>query len=362
MSSMFYIRTIFFALIIGSGSFYSCSSEMQSSLKSVPTAFGTINQIVVVMDQEMWDGNVGDTLRYYYSAAYPVLPQPEPMFDLKHFTPYDLAGDRLRKELRSYLIVGDINNIDSPTAQLITKHLGESKITKARVDTTYNSNVGKDKWAKGQILIYQMGLSSKDLIKNLKRNYPAIKKKINQNDKIKVEASVYLDGESRALQQELKDKLGIGLRVPNDYFLALDNEDVVWLRRETNKASSNIIVKKIPYASQSQLSKDTIKSLRDTIGRRYVSSTVEDSYMRTNDIDLPMLTMSKKVKGQYTLEARGIWEIVNDFMGGAFISYLVHNPSTNELIFIDGFVYAPGEEKREYIQNLEHIFNTIEFQ
>ena len=35
------------------------------------------------------------------------------------------------------------------------------------MDTTYNSNVGKDKWAKGQILIYQMGLSSKDLIKNL---------------------------------------------------------------------------------------------------------------------------------------------------------------------------------------------------
>jgi hypothetical protein len=359
---MFHIRTIIIALFIGSGLFYSCSSEMQSSLKSVPTAFGTVNQIIVVMDQEMWDGSVGDTLRYYYSAAYPVLPQPEPMFDLKHFTPYDLAGDRLRKELRSYLIVGDINDTDSPTAQLIAKHLGETKIAKAQSDTTYNSNVGKDKWAKGQILIYQMGLSTEDLVENLKRNYPAIKKRINQNDRIKVEASVYLDGESKALQQEIKDKLGVKLRVPSDYFLALNNEDVIWLRKETNKASSNIILKKMAYADQSQLSKDTIKSLRDTIGRRYVSSTIEDTYMRTNDFDLPMLTMSKKVRGQYALEARGIWEIVNDFMGGAFISYLVHSPSTNELIFIDGFVYAPGEEKREYIQNLEHIFNTIEFQ
>jgi len=63
----------------------------------------------------------------------------------------------------------------------------------------------------------------------------------------------------------------------------------------------------------------------------------------------------------YTLEARGIWEIVNDFMAGPFMSYLIHNPETNELLFVDGFVYAPGETKRDVMQELEVILATVDF-
>jgi hypothetical protein len=65
------------------------------------------------------------------------------------------------------------------------------------------------------------------------------------------------------------------------------------------------------------------------------------------------------ISGQYALEARGIWEIENDFMGGAFISYLIYNPQKAELLFIDGFLHAPGEEKRNDMQKLEHILRTI---
>lgn len=48
----------------------------------------------------------------------------------------------------------------------------------------------------------------------------------------------------------------------------------------------------------------------------------------------------------------------NDYMGGSFISYLIHNPQKNELLFVDGFVYAPGEDKRNWMQYLEYIMNT----
>jgi hypothetical protein len=48
-------------------------------------------------------------------------------------------------------------------------------------------------------------------------------------------------------------------------------------------------------------------------------------------------------------------------MGGAFVSYLIHNPEKEELLFIDGFVYAPGKEKRNFMQQLEFIISTVEF-
>ena len=54
-------------------------------------------------------------------------------------------------------------------------------------------------------------------------------------------------------------------------------------------------------------------------------------------------------------------DIANDYMGGPFISYLIHNPKKNELLFIDGFMHAPGEEKRDHMQELEHIITSVTF-
>ncbi|MEM9884792.1 MAG: DUF4837 family protein, partial [Bacteroidota bacterium] len=65
----------------------SCTQETRESLTPTPNAYGPRNQLVVVMDDDLWQSDVGDTVRFYYGSAYPVLPQPEPIFDLTHFTP-----------------------------------------------------------------------------------------------------------------------------------------------------------------------------------------------------------------------------------------------------------------------------------
>ncbi len=83
--------------------------------------------------------------------------------------------------------------------------------------------------------------------------------------------------------------------------------------------------------------------------------------MRINDVDLPMFTYVKTINNRYAIEARGIWELENDYMGGPFISYLIHNPDKNELLFLDGFVYAPQEDKRNYVQYLEHLLSNVKF-
>ena len=83
--------------------------------------------------------------------------------------------------------------------------------------------------------------------------------------------------------------------------------------------------------------------------------------MKINDLDLPLITTAITVDKKYTLEARGIWEMENDYMGGPFITYLVHDPNKNELIFLDGFLYAPGQDKRDHIMALEHIFKSLRF-
>ena len=337
-----------------------CSEDIQRSLKPVPNAFGSLNQLVVIADQDLWESEVGDTFRYYYSAAYPILPQPEPFYDLKHFTPSDLINNPMRKELRNYLFLADVSNASSPTTRLIIEDIGEEKIRRAKDESKYNTSVGRDKWAKGQLLIYQFGFSPNELTNNVKKNFPAISKKIKDADRPKIDATVYLDGENQILQEKLDEALGVKLKIPKDYFMASDDPEMVWMRKETKELSSNIILTKLKYTNQSQLSKEGLKEIRNEIGKK-ISSEIPDTYMRINDIDLPMLTNTTTMNNYYALEARGIWEIVNDYMGGAFISYLIHNPNSDELLFVDGFVHAPGKEKRDFMQQLEHIISTVDF-
>ncbi|MCB0659990.1 MAG: DUF4837 family protein, partial [Saprospiraceae bacterium] len=47
------------------------------------------------------------------------------------------------------------------------------------------------------------------------------------------------------------------------------------------------------------------------------------------------------------------------FMGGPYVSYAVYNKPKGELIFIDTFVYAPGEDKRDLVQKLDCIVKTL---
>lgn len=340
---------------------YSCSEEAQRSMKAVPTAFGQLNEIVVVMDQDMWESPLGDTLRYYYSSAYPLLPQPEPVFDLRHYTPLDIRKDPLRKELRTYMFVANLADEDSPTTQMVLKDIGSEKARSAKEDKSVNNAAGRDKWAKGQLALYQFAYSHDALVEALKANYPAIKRKVNKFDERKLESYIYLDGVANQLIKEVKDSMGVSLRIPHDYFIAINDGDIIWMRKETEKISQNLLLKKMKYEDQSQLSKENLIALRDSIGKEYISSTLDGTYMRVNDKDLPVIFNTTSVNGNYAVEARGIWDIVGDYMGGSFISYLVLNPNTNELLFIDGFLHAPGEDKRDYMEQLDHIINTLEF-
>ena len=336
----------------------SCSEEAVSRLNVKPSAFGKANHVTVIADRDVWEGAVGDTFRYYFASAFLILPQPEPIFDLKHFTPEELASRPIRKELRTYILLGNIDDANSPTAELMKENIGPERIRKAKEENGYGNLQKKDKWARGQLVLYMFGIDDNSLMTNIKTAYPNIAKKIQDGDKKILEGAIYAVGESRLLSQSIQEKMGLQIRVPNEYFLAMDESNLMWLRRETAEMSSNILIHKLPYTDQAQLSYEGFKSLRDTLSKQYISSTVEGSYMRINDQALPMFVNPIQHQDLYAVEARGIWELTQDYMGGPFISYLIHHPTTGELYLLDGFVFAPGKEKREFMQYLEYILSN----
>lgn len=341
-------------------SFFSCSNVDMSQFEARTSAFGEVNHMVVVADQQLWEGAVGDTFRYYFGSAYPILPQPEPVFDIRHWTPGEISAAPVRQKRRTYLILGDLSKEDSPATKMILTDLGSEKGERAKAEKTFNSTMGKNKWAEGQTLVYLFGNTEEELTNNIKAKFSAISRRVNEADLGIVEGTVYASGEGTELSRKIKEQLGVTMRVPGDYILAIQDEKTMWLRKETDFLSSNIFLYKTKYENKAQFTKEGIKAIRDSLGRKFVSTDVENTYMRTNDQDLPMLTKVVTLNNNYAVEARGIWDIVNDFMGGPYISYLIHNPNTNDLLFVDGFVHAPGKKKRDFIQHLEFVFRSIE--
>jgi len=327
-------------------------------MKVKPTALGRMNEIVVLADEDLWESPVQDTFDYYFGSAYPIMPQPEPMFDLRHFNLNELDMEPLRRELRTYVMLADLSKPEARTTKMVKNDLGEERFSKAMTGEI-TSTVGKDKWARGQLIIYLMGTDVNALYKVIKESYPALARRVNLHDEEQLRQKVYGAKSNVGLSQEIAQHFGIHMDIPVKYQKAIyeleDNR--VWLR----KSVMNIVITRFPYSNETQLRTDNIKKLRDTYSEDLITSSEEGAHMVINDVDLPVFDYTYDIDGKYTREIRGVWEMVNDFMGGPFASYAILNEEANEIIFVDTFIYAPGKDKRNMMQELEFIVRHATF-
>lgn len=342
-------------------SLWSCNDEMAKTYEAKPIAMGRMNEIIAVADEDLWDSPVKDTFNYYFQSAYPIMPSPEPMFDVRYYSPKQLGQEPLRKELRTYIMLADLNDLEATTTKMLRRDIGEERFLRAKQDQTFLTSVGKDKWARNQIIIYVFANGKKKLMEAIRDNYSAIAKRVRLHDKVQLDASIYvLKNESPGLIKKIEKKMGVSIRIPGDYLSLKEDEDnFMWFKKDTKEATMNIIIQKFPYTDTSQLDPENIIKRRDEYGKIHISSIADGSYMVTNTEDLPTYEYTYDINGLYTREVRGIWEMENDFMGGPYATYMIHDKSANELIFIDTFVYAPGKSKRNMMLQLEYIVKTL---
>lgn len=350
-----------FYILLAIGFLAGCASESSPQYKAKPKAFSKINEISIVADKTIWEGPVGDSLRYYFGAPYLILPSPEPIFDLRYFEAYKIREERIFRTLRNYIFLANLNDEESPTTKLIKGDLGDEKVDAARGGKRVNTSVGKDKWAIDQNVFYLYSDSEDGLIETIRKSHPALVERFRQIESPRIKATAYQGGNNEDIQIKIKEKFGVNMEIPKGFMVALSEGNMMWLRRETKGVSSSLLMTKVPYKSESQLTQKSIRSIRDTMGG-WITSNSADSYMRTNDVDLPMFVEKTDLNGNYAVLSHGIWEMENDFMGGPFVNAAVVNESTGELFVIDGFVFAPGEEKRNLMQYLDMIMETIKFE
>ena len=153
-------RVVLFVFIFCTFFLPNCTEQQKGTFRSKPSAIGTPGQTLIIIEPELWNSAVGDSIRYNLAAAYPLLPAPEPILDL---TPIKFDDMRTIKFQWKNIIF--VTNLEKSSSDVVfTKEtLGQEALGKVKTDSTYNYATQTDRWAKGQQVAYIFAYGEKNL-------------------------------------------------------------------------------------------------------------------------------------------------------------------------------------------------------
>jgi hypothetical protein len=291
---------------------------------------GKAGELILIMNDDCFSDSGKDTVIRALTQPQPAINQIEPMFDLLKFQPKDFT----------------------PHFQ---RHRG---IVQFDVDNTFPGNtfaIDKNVWATPQTVVRIKGNNVDSCLALFQLHRQEIIDQLYDNDLKRLQL-VYKNEADANVQKILRDKFGIQIDAPAQYFIAGQEDNFLWLRYKTARNDRFIMVCKTPMTT---LSRENLIAARNEITKKHIPGAVRGSYPVIADIYGLPATRPFAIGSKQGMEMRGLWESVNDKMGGPFYSFSFLDPAGQYCISVDGFVYAPQENKRDYIREVEAIVKSV---
>jgi len=320
-----------YALIFVLALFSSCEdpNDKATAEKYLPESYGKANSLAIVIDLEKWKGAVGDSIRSIYGAPTDGLPMEEPLFSLKQINPETFIG--LLTKSRSVLVVEE-----SDTKQF---------------------EIRENRYAKPQKVVFVAGSDDEittQLRKNAKESILTLKLNELRAKQNFIRGSLNRDA-------SIEETFGVTMNIPSVYKNVKKEDNFVWFERKVPKGTMNVIIYTMPYGSipKSDTTVDAIIQMRDSIGEAYVPGRdPKTMHMITEKAYAPYL-YDAIVDNKPAFETKGMWEVKNFQMAGPFINYIVEDKQHNRLVVVEGFVFAPSEDKRDFMFEIEAILKSL---
>lgn len=318
------ILTLFMAFLL-----LSCNEGNTKKQRYVSESSGNINNISVVVDNLLWEDTVGEAIRNVLAAPLEGLPQDEPIFSIRQM-PTQVFSD------------------------FATKNRTVLKIDKGKPIATTILN---DVYAKPQTVVIVSGQTNAEIIDQLDTNsekiVTALKKTEIKEQQRRISLSLFDD-------TPLREDLGISLNFPTAYRIAKKADHFFWIRKDIKTGTMDLLVYQVPLdvIRKGDSAVTDIIRLRDSIGEKYIEGRLEGTYLVTESAYAPYI-FETIIDNKPTLETKGIWDVKNDFMSGPFINYAIEDKVNNRYVIIEGYVFAPSVEKRDYVFELESIIRSV---
>lgn len=150
--------------------------------------------------------------------------------------------------------------------------------------------------------------------------------------------------------------------IPEGFFVAKQSPGFIWIRKETEEMSQGILLYQRPYHDTTQFTLNHLVWQRDSITMQHIPGASEGSFMTTEkEFTPPISSVTTHFVSDYAVEVRGMWNVVGDFMAGPFVSFTFVHPASKQLVTAEGYVYAPGKDKRDLLRQLETLLYSITF-
>jgi len=310
----------------------SCKEKNRSSI--LPNVTGKAGEVILVLDNDLWDSNVGKEFRKQLVRDYPGLPQPEPLFDLIQI-PYQ-AFSSIFKSHRNILIV--------------------------RVDKEYKEPrmiIQKDLYAKPQMVINIIA-PDVTILENLIAEKGDLIVDRLMNMETSRYAKNYIKYQEKKVSELIEKKFDIGITFPTGFKIDMDTTSFIWIANDSPTTSQSVLI--FTYKRpQVDLTSPYLIAKRNEFTKRFVAGPKPNSFM-TIESEMEPFRREIEVNKHKVIELRGLWRVEGDFMGGPFITFIIDDVKNDRVIHIDGFVYAPQFKKRDYIRQLEAILYSIKLE
>ena len=304
----------------------------RGSLK--PNSTGAAYELLLVIDDSVFQSAVGDTLRMFLNQDMPCMPQSEPLFNLS----------RTSKK--------GFNDLLQPARNILMVHVGD-RYTSVKIKKAH------DRWSKPQAIIVAQGPDIPSIANALGKHQDAIVDFFVEAEHKNAIAYQKKSPEA-TMQEKVKKSLGVEITIPKGLIRSMQGENFLWLANNNLNERQNILIYTTPYPKDGHLTAERQLALRDSVLKANIPGPTEGSYMATEYRIEPPIARVVELEGkQDGLEIRGLWRVEGNYMGGPFVSMSTLDKQHRRVITAEVFIYAPNKYKRNLLRRLEANLYTL---
>jgi hypothetical protein len=308
----------------------SCIDRDRKGIK--PMVTGKPGEVLLVIDPYLWESEIGNFFIDFCNEPFEALPADEPRYDL-----VNIPSSGFTKLFKSH------RNI------FLTKISNQHKEPRIIVQ--------RDLWAYPQLVVNLIGPDDSSMISYLHQNREKLMSLL-ETDELNRTIRNYQKNMAKGINEMLKTRHGYSVTLPSGYDVGLDTTHFVWLSHEVADMTQGVLIYDYPYTDTNTFTPEYLMAKRNEFTRRFVPGPTRGSYMKTEP-EFPPIFREMVKNGAYLVEMRGLWRLERAFMGGPYISHTILDEKNNRVVTIDGFVYAPSLDKRNYVRELEAILQTF---
>lgn len=330
--NFFYLLLVFVTVLVSACS--GKSGNQTGGVKSIlmPPASGRPYELLVVINQDMWERPAGRALYNVLDKDVPGLPQSERSFRIMFTDPSNF--DSTLKLVRNIIIV-----------QVDEKRFTQPKMSAA-----------KDVYAAPQAILTIQAPTEASLGGFITENTNKIIDYFTTQE-MNRQMQILETNHSEFISNKVKEMFDCDVWVSGELSSFKEGEDFYWFGTNTATRDRNFVIYSYPYTAYDTFTKEYFTHKRDSVMRVNIPGAREGMYMETDTLMTKVKGLN--VQGQYALEARGLWRVKADMMGGPFVSHARVDTVNNRVVVAEVFVYSPDTRKRDLIRQMEASLYTL---